>query len=210
MKQLPHVADTQTKLYNAFAKAVVEFDEPLNKITVTEVTKLANLNRRTFYTHLLDIYDLFDKMKALLGEVLEESTASFLTPEGIAKPAVIEKTIKYMSTYTPYILAVSVLDQDFFPKRICELVQDKLTTYVQTRPEKKDVLKDHATDYHIMFISYGLGRECFYWLQDPERISMKSLATSIFYQLSSVTVGMVDPKLIDQFIADSNIFEQQS
>ena len=35
----------------------------LRKITVTEITKKANINRGTFYLHYFDIYDMVEKLE---------------------------------------------------------------------------------------------------------------------------------------------------
>lgn len=38
-------------------------DRPMEKITVTEICKLADINRGTFYQHYQDIYDLLNKIE---------------------------------------------------------------------------------------------------------------------------------------------------
>ncbi|MBQ9011148.1 MAG: TetR/AcrR family transcriptional regulator, partial [Bacilli bacterium] len=38
-------------------------EKKINKITVTEVCKIADINRATFYRYYLDIYDLYDHME---------------------------------------------------------------------------------------------------------------------------------------------------
>ena len=37
--------------------------KPIENITIQEITDAADLNRRTFYTHYQDIYDLFEHVK---------------------------------------------------------------------------------------------------------------------------------------------------
>lgn len=45
---------------------------PIEKITVTELTRLADINKATFYLHYSDIYDLADKVEdGLIDEILE-------------------------------------------------------------------------------------------------------------------------------------------
>lgn len=106
--------DTQKRLYDAFTHCVTALELPLNKITVTKVTKIAGLSRRTFYTHFLDIYDLYEKLKQHLAQVLAIGTAGFVTKNGITKPAGILKAIHDIDQYEPYIFAVSNLDTEFF------------------------------------------------------------------------------------------------
>ncbi|WP_055426555.1 TetR family transcriptional regulator C-terminal domain-containing protein [Bifidobacterium aesculapii] len=38
-------------------------DKPLNRITVTGLTELADVNRVTFYAHYHDVYDMFDQLR---------------------------------------------------------------------------------------------------------------------------------------------------
>ena len=49
---------TKNAIYKTFVKLLTE--KELNKISVKEITDLANINRATFYSHYKDIYDLYD------------------------------------------------------------------------------------------------------------------------------------------------------
>lgn len=46
---------------------------PLNKISVTQICKKAEINRVTFYKYYQDVFDLYEK---LVDELIEESAAS--------------------------------------------------------------------------------------------------------------------------------------
>ena len=50
----------------------------LNKVTVREISDLADINRATFYHHYLDVYDLYDKVEQ---EILIEWNALILSLE---------------------------------------------------------------------------------------------------------------------------------
>ena len=52
---------TRAMLQNALVKLLET--KPLNKISVMELTRLADVNRATFYVHYTDIYALFDQLK---------------------------------------------------------------------------------------------------------------------------------------------------
>lgn len=57
------------RMETAFIRLLQERD--LNKISVTDVCKMANVNRTTFYANYMDIYDLADAVqKRLEDEVL--------------------------------------------------------------------------------------------------------------------------------------------
>ena len=62
--------DSQNRIETAFVKLIQ--DHELNKITVTDVCKSAQVNRTTFYANYLDIYDLADAVqKRLEKEVFD-------------------------------------------------------------------------------------------------------------------------------------------
>ncbi len=52
-------AKTRKAVINALADLLAE--KELHKVTVKEITEIADINRGTFYKHYLDIYDLYDK-----------------------------------------------------------------------------------------------------------------------------------------------------
>ncbi len=58
MKQEEINYKTKQKLAKALKKLMMK--KPISKITVTEITDYCDLNRKTFYYHFIDIYDLFE------------------------------------------------------------------------------------------------------------------------------------------------------
>ncbi len=52
-------AKTRKAIVNALADLL--FEKELHKVTVKEITEIADINRGTFYKHYLDVYDLYDK-----------------------------------------------------------------------------------------------------------------------------------------------------
>ncbi|AAK76792.1 AcrR family transcriptional regulator [Clostridium acetobutylicum] len=62
-------------------------NKPINKVTVTEICNLADINRSTFYTHYSNPYDLLDSIEE---ELFEEVKSSLRDSEGETK---IENTV---------------------------------------------------------------------------------------------------------------------
>lgn len=62
-------------------------DKPLNKITVKEICEVADVNRSTFYTYYLDIYDLHQKILKEFFEkqrdVIKHTKAFLATKEDV-------------------------------------------------------------------------------------------------------------------------------
>lgn len=52
---------TKRNIYNAFIE--LRAKKPLEKITITELSELAFINKATFYTHYQDIYDLSEQLE---------------------------------------------------------------------------------------------------------------------------------------------------
>ena len=50
--------ETKQKLSQALVKMM--YTKPISKITVTAIVAKCGLNRKTFYYHFIDIYDLFE------------------------------------------------------------------------------------------------------------------------------------------------------
>lgn len=62
------------KTRNALTAALMELLETksIKNISVTELTKRADVNRATFYVHYRDVFDMLDQVKSEICEVFEE------------------------------------------------------------------------------------------------------------------------------------------
>ena len=64
---------TKEAIRTAFAEMVKE-KQDLNRITVTELVRRANINRSTFYLHYSDIYDIAAEMEhSLMSSILKKN-----------------------------------------------------------------------------------------------------------------------------------------
>lgn len=61
---------TRAALYEALI--ILLREKPLRDISVTELTKAADVNRSTFYTHFEDIFDLYEKLRGDFRACLQE------------------------------------------------------------------------------------------------------------------------------------------
>ena len=52
---------TRKVIYNSRMELLTE--KELHKVTVQEISDMADINRTTFYKHFLDVYDLYDKLE---------------------------------------------------------------------------------------------------------------------------------------------------
>lgn len=69
-KEDRRVRYTKAAIRSSFLSLLEE--KPLDKISVTDICKRADINRGTFYSHYSDPYDLKNKLERQLVEVLEQ------------------------------------------------------------------------------------------------------------------------------------------
>ncbi|MCQ2516680.1 MAG: TetR/AcrR family transcriptional regulator [Saccharofermentans sp.] len=78
MKEL---SSTKEKIYIAFATLFKT--KELTKIKVSEISRIARINRSTFYEYFKDIYDLLDDFENFLVDVLKSSIKADFTYYGV-------------------------------------------------------------------------------------------------------------------------------
>lgn len=61
---------TKTAIQNSFLDLLKKTS--LNKITVAEICRMADIGRGTFYLHYIDVYDLYDKVESEVSSGLYE------------------------------------------------------------------------------------------------------------------------------------------
>lgn len=89
------------KTKRAIRKAFLELlqQKNINRISVVEISKLADLGRGTFYLHYQDVYELMEQLENELIEDLEELySASFLGDNTM-------NILKFTDTLTEYMAA---------------------------------------------------------------------------------------------------------
>ena len=69
---------TQKLIRNNFIDLMVK--KPINEITIQEISDRADINRRTFYLHYTDIYDLLSKTEDYVMEHFSQMLAEFEAP----------------------------------------------------------------------------------------------------------------------------------
>lgn len=139
-------------------------DKDINNIYVTDIVELAGVNRSTFYTNYLDIYDLADNIKEnMYKDVLKlyEEEAS----DG-------------RHSYNYLKLFKHIKDNQLYYKTMFKLNFD-FTNYYDYHLEKDEAIKYYGTtdniDYHVEFFKAGITAVIKKWLfngclESPEEI----------------------------------------
>lgn len=152
---------SQEKIEKVFIELIQKKD--INKISVTDIVKLAKINRSTFYANYLDIFDLSDKIR----EKLEQDVFKLYEDEIINN----YNSNNYLKLFK------HIKENQIFYKTYFKLGYDvtfKITIY-DTKLAKEH-FNNKYIDYHIEFFRNGLTAIIKKWLnsgcqESPEEIN---------------------------------------
>lgn len=155
--------ESQIKIQKVFIELIQT--KEINEITISDICKVAKLNRSTFYSNYIDIYDLADKIK----ESLFQDVLSLYPEETKEKKHSYDflKLFKHIKENQLFFKTYFKLDydnnNDFFENMI------DYTEFEKYHPNKKHL------NYHITFFKNGLNAVIKKWLyngclETPEQI----------------------------------------
>lgn len=134
---------SQDKIENVFLKLIQ--NNNIEDITITNICKLANVNRSTFYSNYIDIYDLINKIK-------EEMAIKF---------AEYHLSINAKQDYNGYLnMFKYIKNNQLFFKTYFKLedIYPSIPTIYNN--------KDNYIDYQIEFFKSGLNAVIKKWLNN--------------------------------------------
>ncbi len=115
---------TKRSIQNAFLQ--LRAHKTLERITVKELSELAEINKATFYLHYKDIYDLSDKLQ---NEVIQQILNSITHPEFfLSSPAQFTKEL-----YTAFYAQQNLIDILFSGSQASVLplrIEEKMREYI--------------------------------------------------------------------------------
>ena len=154
--------NTKTNLGIALKKLLKE--KPLEKIRIHDLTKLAGINRQSFYYHYADIYALVgDVIRTAIFETVGEHCTMDTWEEGML--AMYQRTLEEKE----FVVAV----YNAIPKeRIQRFLEDVLTTYMIYALKDTaggQLLSEEDRDIFIRFITYGFTGTYLQWIQNGMR-----------------------------------------
>ncbi len=142
---------SQEKIKKAFIELLQK--KKIEEIKVTDIVKLAKINRSTFYTNYIDIYDLANKVKMKLFDDYKE-----LYKEE-------HKNRKHSYNYLP--MFQDIKNNQLFYKTLFKLNFD-FKEYYDNHLEIKEAIKYYGTtknmEYHIEFFKAGMTAIIKKWL----------------------------------------------
>ena len=141
--------NSQEKIEKVFLE-LIQIRE-INEISVTDICKKANLNRTTFYSNYIDIYDLAEKIR----EKLEEDVSSLYKDER-----------KHQYNSNNFLkLFKHIKENQIFYKTYFKLEFDKKFPIVEwDYKQAAKYYSNNKIDYHIEFFRAGLNAIILKWL----------------------------------------------
>lgn len=190
---------------NALTTALMELlrEKPLNAITVTELTALADVNRGTFYVHYRDVYDMYDQVKADVCEVFKELVEAHSKEIALDEQRdLILDVLRYFES-NDAVLAVCLgpnVDGTFF-EEIAEVLRVGCLEAIKTHTDVfgADVSKVDETDlmlynYQFNFLAFGIVGVLRSWLTEGHERSAE--------EMTDIVVNFLEP--IDRRVFQKN------
>lgn len=150
-------------------------EKEINKITVSEICKIADINRATFYRYYLDVYDLLDKIKEeFVNELLVVSNNN--------------ESNYTISSFSKDLLSVFLDNKDlvkvlfnkksdiYFLNDILEVAFEKCKNKWET---KNSSLSNDSIEYASIFIFNGALGVINFWVQNDFEKSIDDICTII-------------------------------
>lgn len=153
-----------TKMNLGIALKKLLKEKPLEKIRIHDLTKLAGINRQSFYYHYADIYALVgDVIRTAIFETVGEHCTMDTWEEGML--AMYQRTLEEKE----FVVAV----YNAIPKeRIQLFLEDVLTTYMIYALKDTaggQLLSEEDRDIFIRFTTYGFTGTYLQWIQTGMR-----------------------------------------
>jgi len=164
------VRKTKKLLMQSLTKLLAE--KKVNKITVTELTDLADLNRSTFYLYYKDIFDMLDQIEYELVRDFNKACDEFSSHE---------ITYDNMLSFLTFLFEFVNDNADIFKILIgsnedYSFIEKFKKTIRKHHPSLENVLSEKSLHYfrpYIISVCIGVMQQ---WLEDGTRVPPKDMA----------------------------------
>ena len=172
VKNLNHSSEKTKKLIkNTFAELVNEYQE-LNKVTVSELVKKADINRGTFYNHYDSIYDVAEEFESEIIRVLFEDSKNINS---------IDEFFNYLDYIVDYLkenedtykLLVSSKEPLIFLDRLSKLISDKM---YEALSNNSKLSKSKSLKFDIDFFTFGMIYQVLGYFRGESEYSLEDIS----------------------------------
>lgn len=167
------VVKTKNAIFKAFVELLNEKD--INQITITDVAKRANINRKTFYNYYSDINDVMEEIENLvvaafiknIGTVEFTNMADFLTEIFIKFTETVNHDLEF------YGLLFNTNNHSFLILKIVDI----LRKYVQQRIEETETLDQKRFKVAVDLCIPGIISVYMNWFTNSYDYSIEELSS---------------------------------
>ncbi|WP_350454750.1 TetR/AcrR family transcriptional regulator [Slackia heliotrinireducens] len=167
-KQDLRVRRTEESIRRAFAEMLLEM--PYEKITVTELSKRAYINKKTFYRHYAVLDDLLQEIQREFAEPFAQLTAGLRYPDDV--DAITREFLMYSAKQGPLYDAVisSGMHDDILTKVLNEMGAERYG--IQNHPAGWD---DNEWSIYIAHVTSSQVRVYRQWVQDGRKVPVNRM-----------------------------------
>ncbi len=172
VKNLNHSSEKTKKLIKTtFAELVNEYQE-LNKVTVSELVKRADINRGTFYNHYDSIYDVAEEFESEIIRVLFEDSKNLNSIDDFFN--YLDYIVDYLKeNEDTYKLLVSSKEPLIFLGRLSKLITDKM---YEALSNNSKLSKSKSLKFDIDFFTSGMIYQVLGYLRGESEYSLEDIS----------------------------------
>jgi AcrR family transcriptional regulator len=175
------VKKTKKQLKTALMSLLKE--KSINKITVSELTQMVDINRGTFYLHYKDIYDMLEKIEKEtldnINEVLDKNIPDKLDTQTVKNPLPVLLTEIFYYIHNNYDLCTFLLfksENRSFLDNLKEIVRKScLGSFIESITENNSHDKKNLKYFYSFVVSGCIGI-IEVWLKDGMNYSPEHMA----------------------------------
>ena len=169
-KQPEKTAQTKQSMIDAFW--VIAKKRGLINVTISEITKYADLNRGTFYVYFSDMKDLLAQAECEIIEDLHSKVWSVLEDKNFADfQAVSAKVIEVFGGYDDKLFLLLGKDGD---PQFLTLVRKEAATIFNALMNQKE--ENPYQDYIIAYVTSAITGLLQFWHETGKKLSLEELS----------------------------------
>ena len=172
---------TKRIIRNVFAELTKE-NRDLNKITVSELVRRADINRSTFYNHYDSIYDVAEELESEIIEVLFKDSKKLTSKEDIFK--YLDDVIDYLKKNEDMYKLLLVSDApQLFLKKLNYSISEKIFNSINNNSNFKTSV---ALNFEVSFFTDGIINQVLKYFTNASKYSLDEICKNtknIFRQL---------------------------
>ncbi len=173
------VRKTKKLLLDALTTLMKE--KKVNKITVTELTNLADVNRSTFYLYYDDIFDMVDKVESEIMESFSKAFKEFSTQD-----ATYENTLSFFTYVFEFVKDNSGMCEILLgPYGEYSFIEKFKRVLKNSQPNINSKNTEIKNEFFMPFIVSGCIGTIQHWLKDDMKTPISDIAVFVTNMISS-------------------------